>query len=59
VKAEEKAVEGVGAPRLVCAQHGRSLNGVQVPCVKIEMNKNHCRPTGRAQCFVSLESSRF
>jgi hypothetical protein len=19
----------------------------------------HCRPTGRAQCFVSLESSRF
>jgi hypothetical protein len=29
----------VAQPQLVCAQHGHILKGVQVPSVKIEMNK--------------------
>ena len=35
--------------RLMCAQHGRSPNGVQVPCVKIEMNRNEQISTSRGQ----------
>ena len=35
--------------RLVCAQHGRSPNGVQVPGVKIEMNRNEQISTSRSQ----------
>ena len=35
--------------RLVCAQHGRSPKGVQVPCVKIEMNRNEQISTSRGQ----------
>ena len=34
---------------LVCAQHGRSPNGVQVPGVKIEMNRNEQISTSRSQ----------
>ena len=40
---------GVAVARLVCAQHGRSPNGVQVPCVKIEMNRNEQISTSRSQ----------
>ena len=35
--------------RLVCAQHGHSPNGVQVSCVKIEMNRNEQISTNRGQ----------
>jgi hypothetical protein len=35
--------------RLVCAQHGHSPKGVQVPCVKIEMNRNEQISTSRSQ----------
>ena len=40
---------GVVMPRLVCAQHGHSPKGVQVPCVKIEMNRNEQISTSRSQ----------
>ena len=40
---------GVVTTRLVCAQHGRGPNGVQVPCVKIEMNRNEQISTSRGQ----------
>ena len=33
----------------MCAQHGRSPNGVQVPGVKIEMNRNEQISTSRSQ----------
>ena len=33
----------------MCAQHGRSPKGVQVPCVKIEMNRNEQISTSRSQ----------
>ena len=33
----------------MCAQHGRSPKGVQVPCVKIEMNRNEQISTSRGQ----------
>ena len=44
-----KSLWPVGASRLVCDQHGRSPKGVQVPCVKIEMNRNEQISTSRSQ----------
>jgi hypothetical protein len=35
--------------QLVCAQHGHIPRGVQVPCVKIEMNSNEQISTSRSQ----------
>ena len=49
---QESADKGIGSGcmmRLVCAQHGHSPKGVQVPCVKIEMNRNEQISTSRSQ----------
>lgn len=43
------AGQAVVVLRLVCAQHGHSPKGVQVPCVKIEMNRNEQISTSRSQ----------
>ena len=52
-----KGATAVVQPRLVCARHGRSPNGVEVPCMKTKNHENGYRNTSRGQGVAGDRSS--